>query len=155
MTKHKVWRVILIVLIVLTLIFIWSNSLLGRESSSQKSGEVRATIQQLLNTIAIPVQLTDHLVRKMAHFVEYFLLGAEMALYSVCCRTLMRRDIGNMLTGLFGAAFLDETLQIFSGRGPAIADVWLDAAGGVTAMLLVFALYFLITACRRRGKKQR
>lgn len=149
MKKHKFLRIFLLILIVLTMLFIWSNSLWGREHSAQQSGRVVAFLQTLLG-----VRFSEIWIRKTAHFLEFFLLGAEITLYSVYDRTLVRRDVGNMLAVLFGTAFLDETLQIFSGRGPAIADVWLDAAGGVTAMLLVFALHFLLSACRR-GRSRR
>ena len=42
------------------------------------------------------------------------------------------------LLGLF-AAFLDETLQLFSGRGSMVADVWLDFAGVVCGVAAVAA----------------
>ena len=37
-------------------------------------------------------------------------------------------------------AFLDETIQIFSGRGPDIKDVWLDTFGAAAGILLVSAV---------------
>ncbi len=155
MTKNKLVRILLLILIILTLLFIWSNSLWGRESSSMHSGRIRAFCQQALDLLGIPLVLTDYIVRKAAHFLEFFLLGTELTVYMFCRHPLTRRDIGNILVMLFGTAFIDETLQIFSARGPAISDVWLDLSGGVTAMLLTFALYELIVACRRRGRKSR
>ncbi len=155
MTKNKILRLLLLILIILTLLFIWFNSLQGREDSSLQSSRVRVFCQQVLDLLGIPIALTDHLVRKMAHFLEFFLLGMEMTLYGIAKRALTRRDISDIVMILFGSAFVDETIQIFSGRGPAISDVWLDVSGGITAMLLVFALYYLIAACRRRGKSRR
>ena len=40
------------------------------------------------------------------------------------------------LLGLL-AAFLDETLQLFSGRGSMVADVWLDFAGVVFGVAVI------------------
>lgn len=47
-------------------------------------------------------------------------------------KRLSRLLHGRMLTSVrfaFYIAFIDETIQIFSGRGPQIADVWLDVFG--------------------------
>ena len=46
------------------------------------------------------------------------------------------RVICACLLGLL-AAFLDETLQIFSGRGSMVADVWLDFAGVVFGVAVI------------------
>ncbi len=155
MTKNKLVHLLLLILIIVTVLFIWSNSLRGQDNSSLQSGRVRAFCQQVLDTIGIPLTLTDHFVRKAAHFLEFFLLGTELTVYMLQRHPLNRRDVTDTLMLLFGTAFLDETLQIFSARGPAISDVWLDLCGGVVAVLLTFALYDLIVACRRRGKSRR
>ena len=45
-----------------------------------------------------------------------------------------------MLTG-----FIDETIQIFSGRGSAIRDVWLDFSGAAAAILILAAIRVLFS----------
>lgn len=150
MKRNKIWRTLLLIFIVLTILFIWSNSIFGREASSRQSGWVREFLQNTFDLLGIPVQVTEHAVRKLAHFLLFFLLGTETTLYALCGRQLDRRGIGNILGVVFAVAFLDETIQIFSGRGPAITDVWLDISGGVTALVLVIALHYLIAACRRK-----
>ena len=35
----------------------------------------------------------------------------------------------------FAVAFLDETIQIFTGRGPMIQDVWIDLSGAALGSL--------------------
>lgn len=155
MNKNKLVRIVLLILIILTVLFIWSNSLRGRDDSSLQSGRVREFCQRILDTLGISLTLTNHLVRKLAHFLEFFLLGIELTVYGIHRRALTRRDVTDILLSLSGVAFLDETLQIFSARGPAIADVWLDISGGVTAMLFTFAFYYLVSVCRRRGKTRR
>jgi VanZ family protein len=42
-----------------------------------------------------------------------------------------------------GVAFIDETIQIFSGRGPAILDVWIDTLGFITLSFAVYLVFFL------------
>lgn len=153
MKKNNLLRIALIILIVLTVLFIWGNSVLGRDASTQQSAGVRGFLQNVVDLLGLPWQVTTQVVRKAAHFLLFFLLGTEITLYRLCGRKLDRRDISSILGGVFTVAFLDETIQIFSKRGPAIPDVWLDISGGVTAMLLVFALYYLIVACKRKHGK--
>ena len=153
MKKRKVWRVLLSVLLGLTVLFIWSNSLRGREASSEQSGWVLQFLQGILDGLGISLSLTVHFVRKAAHFTEYFLLGVQAALYGCVVTGVNRRRVWDMCCAIGGVAFLDETIQIFSQRGPAIADVWLDMAGGAVGLILCFALYFLIVSCRRKKRR--
>ena len=48
------------------------------------------------------------------------------------------------------AALLDETIQIFSSRGPSIIDVWIDSFGYLAFSALVYVAYSLFFAIRRR-----
>ena len=155
MKKNKLLRILLIVLIICTVAFIWSQSCLGKTASSSQSGWVREFLQNMVDTLGLRIQIEELVVRKLAHFLEFFVLGLEVTLYGIIGGKPDRNDVLWMPGTVFLIAFADETIQIFSKRGPAIADVWLDIAGGVTAMLLVFALYYLISACKRTGGKRR
>lgn len=150
MNKNRLLRIVLIVLMVMTIAFIWGNSLLGRQASTEHSDTVRGFLQKIAELLGLQWTLTIPMVRKAAHFLLFFLLGTEWTLYRLCGRQLNRQDVGSILSGVFTVAFLDETIQVFSKRGPLITDVWLDISGGVTAMLLVFALYYLINACKKK-----
>ena len=46
-------------------------------------------------------------------------------------------------------AAIDETIQIFTGRGSQLQDVWLDFAGFTTGLILVLA----VRAIARRKSK--
>jgi len=154
MKRNKFLRIVLLILIVCTIAFIWGQSCLGKDASSAQSGWVRAFLQNVVDLFGLPLQVTSHFTRKLAHFLEFFLLGLEVTLYGIAGGTLDRHDVLWIPGSVFLVAFADETIQIFSGRGPAIADVWLDIAGGVTAMLLVFAIYYLIAACKRKSGRR-
>ena len=76
-----------------------------------------------------------HHVRKLAHFTEYLLLGASVALplyvYGLRGFSLV------FFTGLFcvGFACLDEYHQSFvAGRGPSKKDVIIDSCGSFTGI---------------------
>ena len=137
-------RVLLLVLIVVTLLFIWGNSLLSREQSSDESAWVMHLVTPLLEVFVGKGHVTEYLVRKLAHFTEFALLGFELLLWFAGARD-KRRDALLLAAahGLF-AALADETLQLFSGRGSQIQDVWLDfagvSAGAVLALLAAAAM---------------
>ena len=94
-----------------------------------------------------------HLVRKLAHFSEFAALGAVFWLLSgEYTKDRAKRAISTAFVGVF-VPLSDETIQIFSGRGPALADVWLDAAGYVVGTVLTVLVLILTArgAARSRG----
>lgn len=130
----------LTVLIILTLALIWGHSLLGREASSEESGFVMELVEPVLEIIVGEGNVTEFLVRKLAHFTEFFVLGLEMLTFFAYRKPLFPQAFLLALTHGFFAAFLDETIQIFSGRGPMIQDVWLDVSGFAVGSLLMLGI---------------
>ena len=116
------------------------------ETSSLESKWVMKLVTPFLELFVGKGNVTEHLVRKLAHFCEFTLLGAELMLYfGMPERRMLLRTLNLGLV----AALLDETVQIFSGRGAAIPDVWLDFSGVLTGTLITL-LGMLIG--RRRNK---
>ncbi|MBQ7563343.1 MAG: MATE family efflux transporter, partial [Lachnospiraceae bacterium] len=126
--KHKIIKLAF----VLTLAFIWGHSLLSRSVSSVES---RTMTELFYGTGAY-----EYILRKHAHFLEFTVLGTE--LFLLCpylpLRLVLRRDPGALTSLLKYAfalnlggivAFIDETIQHFSGRSPEIRDVWIDLCG--------------------------
>jgi len=99
------------------------------------------------------LELLHHLIRKCAHFVEYFIFGLLVLRGIRAGRKETHFGWALVAVGIVaGYAALDEFHQSFvPGRGPAVADVLLDTAGGVAAQL-VAALLMLWGDVR---KKQR
>ena len=130
----------LTVLIILTLALIWGHSLLGREASSEESGFVMELLEPVLEMVVGEGNVTEFLVRKLAHFTEFFVLGLELLNFFAYRKPLFPQAFLLALTHGFFAAFLDETIQIFSGRGPMIQDVWLDVSGFAVGSLLMLGI---------------
>jgi len=123
-------KAVIIGLIVL-LLFIWGNSCLPRTLASQESGRVTGWLRPLLEPLIGEENMTEHFVRKLAHFTEYALLGCLLwRLMQLLPITAVWRILYAGMTAMM-AALIDETIQIFSGRGPMIQDVWLDFGGAV------------------------
>lgn len=185
-------RKVITIIIFLTLAFIWGHSMVPRPASADESGFFLKILYPVLSVILGRDRVTNHLIRKMAHFTEYSILGTELRLYqnfrfsdtaatcaaitdtAAACTTtsdtaaactatsdsgaacgtdperseslinrFSRLLHGRMLTSVryaFYIAFIDETIQIFSGRGPQIADVWLDVFGACCGTAIISIL---------------
>ena len=149
MKTRKPWIMIVSLIIVATIVFIWGNSLKSRSESQLLSLGVLQAIRPLLDAIFSPENVTDHLVRKIAHFTEFGALGAEFVLLTILLRKLKWQSVLNCLFAGLVVAVTDETIQIFSSRGSQVIDVVLDFSGVATGVLLLLLLYQIIKAiCR-------
>lgn len=115
----------LVIIIIVTLGFIWGNSALPADVSSVISGNLMRFICSLNGNGDETV--SDGYLRKFAHAFEYACLGTEIFL-------LIRFNIKKYVSSavLFGlsVAVIDETIQLFSeGRGSQIKDIWIDMLG--------------------------
>lgn len=123
-------EIILYICIAATLSFIWIHSAMPRVQSAGESGFFLELLRPILSSFLPDEWVTDHLVRKIAHFTEYGALGVELVLL---IRVIKVNKGWKWLlnTAYIGLtiALIDETIQIFSARGPMIEDVWLDLAG--------------------------
>ena len=140
-------RKILTVLLAAVLIFIWGNSVLPAGKSEKVSQSVTGIVNggkaPAAQTDSAP-RISDAKIRKAAHFTEFAVLGL-LALLRMSESGLPFGRIWQRLTAFgFGAAFLDETIQLFNNRSSSVRDVWLDFSGyvaGVLCMLLVRTLF--------------
>jgi VanZ family protein len=100
------------------------------------------------------LEILHHVIRKCAHFTEYFILSL------LILRGIRADEKGwhlrwALVTVLIvaGYAALDEYHQSFvPGRGPAVADVLLDASGGIAAQL-VASLVVLLGGVRQQRRE--
>lgn len=142
----KYGTVLLAIVIVLTLAFIFSNSMESTVESQKKSEAVFDRIWFLLEIVVGKGNVTDHLVRKLAHFTEFFVLGLELSTLSFLYYPVKRSLYFSLSLPLFCgllAALTDETIQIAYGRGSQVPDVWLDFLGvsiGVAIVLIIWSL---------------
>lgn len=146
---HPKWprlRILVPLLTILWFAFILARSLKNGVQSDSESGLVRSCLQGLFPGI------TMHFVRKLAHFLEYFLLGGllltDFRLYG------RRRFVWPALCGLL-AACTDELVQRFvPERSGEILDVLLDFSGVLTGCLTALVLWVLLEK-RNRGKEEK
>ena len=142
-------RVIFTLALIGCIAFIFSNSMKIASVSTVSSSRVLTLLQAALRRLGHPAlaqRLTDHIVRKMAHFCEYMLEGF---LLTLCLRVYTRRFVRHISWPILGGlltALTDETIQMFSdGRSSQITDVWLDFSGVLTGILVGM---FCLALCR-------
>ena len=130
-------------------VVIWQFSLAPAPASSAASGTVRAFLNNALTSAGISFQFTPTMVRKIAHFAEFFVLGvlahATLRAHRVPYPPLLA------VAAVFVTATADEAIQSFvPGRGPGILDVLLDTAGGIAGMLAFWGVFALILYIKKK-----
>lgn len=133
--KKRIW---------LCLTFVWlcvifGHSLMPASLSQEESLGVFAWLGKLLPW------LTHHLLRKMAHFSAFAILGG---LLTGTLLQFQKSPVCAVVLAFF-AAFADETIQLFvAGRSGQISDVWIDLAGASFAVVLLWLLRLLKRTCK-------
>lgn len=134
-----------LLILVIWILIMYGHSLTPAVLSSQESSRALVLAQQLFGVMGMEAGwLTEHMVRKAAHFTEYGIFGILLMFY---LRNRPKRRYGHReweLELVYPAAlavmfipFVDETLQLFTpGRSAQIGDVWLDMAGSCFGILL-------------------
>lgn len=150
----KIFRILLIALMIGTVAFIFVNSTLPADESQEQSDAIKDAILEVLPEDSEAYSFVDEYIRKIAHFTEYGLLGIEVAVYiALFERRRLRRAPLALLLPLF-VGFIDESIQIISDRGPSISDVWIDIGGFATffclALLVLCVIYLLVRLVRNR-----
>lgn len=148
--KNRKWLWTAAVLCYIGLIYL--NSLTPADLSSRQSGRVLVLVWDLLDTLGLDgSRITEHIVRKAAHFTEYTFLGV---LLWNCIRSwqfpVQTRVLFHGWAGVL-VPLADETLQLFTeGRSGQVSDVWLDIAGICFGTMVTAVLGELR---RRRGRR--
>ena len=160
-TKLKKYTslIIFLALTVFWIGFIWSNSADNGAESGEKSSAVVEAIEDTLGSVGLDVSVSEHFIRKAAHFTEYMLLalllcadayiltsnltgfGIKAKLVCVMCA-----PIDSMLVALVDEFVIQAST---AGRGPAFTDVMIDTLGALVGAL-GFAAAVLIMHLRRR-----
>ena len=159
--KITIVRIILVILILLNFITIFSFS----EQDGVKSGGLsRRVTLVILNVFGdyneplseeqeVQVENVQHIIRKLAHFTIYAILGLLlMSLAETFDFTNKKRIILSLLVGILYAS-LDEFHQSFiPGRTAAVTDVLIDTSGVITGILFIFLVLKIIQSKRKKKK---
>lgn len=125
----SVRRRLLLIATGLVLLFIFVQSLLPQSVSADESSWLTEKILDPIASFFGLGPVSHQIVRKLAHIFEFTVLSALLAL---SCRGRVIKSFG------FGFlfAFLDESVQLLSGRGALVSDIWIDLCGVALGTLL-------------------
>lgn len=138
-------RRFLLLLLAVWLLFIWVHSMIPARSSAAESRWVGQLITPVLELFTGKGNVTDHLVRKLAHFCEYAALGVLSG-----ALVLLRKDAALFhwsyaLLCTLAVAVIDESIQLLAtGRGAQVQDILLDTAGSLTGLLLIWGISWIL-----------
>lgn len=131
MRKIRKW--ILPILCFAWMLVIWQFSLSTAEESASESQTVQEFINEALDRAGLACRVGAVLVRKAAHFTEFFVLGL---LAAAAATSLCRAAYYGIAVSVF-TAVVDECIQYFvPGRAMLVSDMLLDSAGGLCGVLL-------------------
>ena len=128
--KHFNW--ILLGAALLWLVVIWGNSSYPREQSAAKSGVVVELLSLFLDKMNVPSEMRQFVVRKAAHFSEFFILGM------ICSAIFIKKPLPFPIGACLLTALCDEGIQYFvPGRSCELRDVAIDFAGALAGIVLI------------------
>lgn len=127
MSKNK----ISLLLVILWMIFIFVMSSFDATSSSNQSNFIVDIITSIINIKDIG--LLSLIIRKLAHFTEYFILG--ILVINFITRYDKKIIIAILLCIIYATS--DEIHQIFvTGRSCQVTDVIIDSMGSIMGVYL-------------------
>ncbi len=140
MIKNKKIKAIVFLLLTVALtLFIFMNSLENGEESGKKSDFIVNIFSSILGIFGIEIDdyILGVLVRKLAHFAEYFVLGLTSTLFVSELRN--KKLISLSPTYCLLIAFCDEFVMqmLTAGRAPRLTDVLIDFSGVLLAVAIV------------------
>lgn len=129
------------VLFVIWILFIWSRSMRTAAQSSVESVTTTSIVNYLM--MIFGATLTEHIVRKAAHFVEFALLGF------LGISAINRFSVTAAICLTVGS--IDEIIQrFFPGRSCQFSDVVLDFVGALAGIITYYFLRFIMTKVKRK-----
>lgn len=142
-SRQTCYTILNLTVLAALLVFIFGNSLQPRAASTRQSLGTLAVLTELLNRLTGHSNLTEHFVRKLAHFSEFAALGFfTIHLCAVRLRVQWHFVLHSLFFGLV-CAVTDESLQLLSDRSAQVPDVLLDFSGvlcGTAVFLLLYAV---------------
>lgn len=156
---------ILGVMIVGNMAMIFGFSTEDRETSGDRSQNITETVVQIIikdyesmtpEEQEQKVQEFHAPIRKIAHFCEFGLLGLLTAAFMTALGK-GKKWLWWVIPAVFCLlyAITDEVHQMFTERGPTVADVLVDFSGSLAGICALHLLVMLVCHIRRKRKAKR
>ena len=161
--SKKTFRIIMTVIILLTVAIIWGHSFMTPEMSTEESSFVKEIVEAVVQSVSHneAFVIPEVVIRKSAHFIEYAILGLELAILITINKSIpaddKKRSLIKRILSIYPTAFIlslfigavDETIQYFTGRYSSIWDVLLDLSGASFSI----GIFLLVRSLIRKKRK--
>ena len=159
--KNKKWLFIFLIATICWISVIFAFSLQPADVSSEVSSGlgkmllktfVPELLEELENMSGDQLGLLHHLLRKCAHFTEYFVLGVLVIL--TLLQLLFKKKVGMGIGVSMLVASVDETIQRFiPGRSGQVTDVLLDTIGAGVGIAVAYLMVRWLYLKLRKNKE--
>ena len=161
--KKYIVFIILMLLVICWVGFIWGNSMKDGTQSGAESSKVCEVVNDVSQSLGVEEPISEHTVRKSAHFGEYMVLGflvcADMV--ALCAARSPRREWVRILLLSISVPFsaLVASIDEFciqanvEGRGPAFTDVLIDTAGALSALAITVLIIYIVQLFKKIKRK--
>lgn len=158
--NNTIKNILLLILIILCITFIFSNSLMTGGQSLEESSKITRVIEKVVDILYksnTPEKVTyffkttfDNILRDFAHVLEFLILGILTMLYSDKFKITLFRRFSFAILFCILIAIIDEMIQFFSpGRAFELYDLALDGLGSIIGGILIL----LVWKTRRSSSK--
>ena len=165
MTKTVVKKVLFICFLVLSVVwvgFIFSNSIDNGTESGEKSSAVTEAINEGLAAVGVEKPVTERDVRTAAHFSEFLVLAALLSPALLLCplSDKLKKPLYSLIPILsvpvcFLIACIDEFIQSFSpGRAMQFSDVLVDTLGALCSAVIFTLVCLAVTLISSKKRKK-
>lgn len=138
--------------VVVAIIFILGNALLDYNASHALSGWFTRAFG--LSQGCVEGE-SDFVLRKIAHVIEYALLGISVISLSIKINSRFQKStIGFSFFFVLAVAVLDEHIQSFSDRSSSTGDIILDFFGALIGFLMGWLMIKAYEKIKQHYKKK-
>lgn len=140
--------------VVIVVMFIWGQSIVTFENSVNESQFLLKFVRPIYEAVFGVGTLDGYTWRKLAHVIEFFVLGVFASLLALILVKLLWKKQFGVITVFMAilsseilcvtVAIIDELIQTTNNRHPQVSDVILDSIGALVAIILTTAIFLLI-----------
>lgn len=150
-SKLPLQTLIFALIVLILTAFVFANSSASADESEEESDFFVAAAESLLGCFGVGTEhdALEHIVRKTAHFTEYFALGAVASMFAASFKnaSVKKRISFIAFAPLYclAVALCDEFIiqNAVEGRTPEMPDAIIDFSGAVIASVTVAAVIYL------------
>ncbi len=134
------------IIVAIFTLLIWIQSFLNGSISSSESSFITEIASHILNFVGIypSIENLHHIIRKIAHFTEYFILGILWLKALISINKINYKNIVYILCVILMVAAIDEAIQFLHiDRTSSWTDFMIDGLGGLSGILVFMFIKML------------